>query len=219
MLEYFVMAYPARLTNYLGPGNANPIYTAVVPEEGSDYAKSGYFVWMKSASGSPWDIKTFDQNYVYDRTTELRWNDPTSFKRFVKDMPISFRCVTTGKAGKPIQVTVGETEYHSYRNCKSFKHQNLDYALNSISAPSQVKNVGNMGTVATRSFRYQYGCNSGYTNCSDMEVFSLGLGVGLYDWKHYRSENGKWKEVKHSVINEYKQGQATPYLPCEDSYK
>jgi hypothetical protein len=219
MLSYFVMAYPDRLTSFMGPGNANPIYTAVIPEDGDAYAESGYFVWMKSSSGHPWDVKIFDGNYVYDRTTELHWNDATTFKRFATDMKISPRCIPLNKAGKAIPVPVSGTDYKSYKNCKSFKLQNLDYALNTVSAPVLVKNVGNVGTVSTRKFDYQYGCDSNYSNCSDMEVFSLGLGIGLYDWKHYRNQSGKWKLARQSLIDEFKEGEATPYLPCANSYQ
>ena len=35
MLNYFVMGYPNRVDHFMGPGNANPIYTAIDPELGS----------------------------------------------------------------------------------------------------------------------------------------------------------------------------------------
>ena len=65
MLSYFVMAYPSRADHYMGPGNANPIYTSIDPEIQTGYAPQGTFFWVKSASGYPWDVNTFDQNYVY----------------------------------------------------------------------------------------------------------------------------------------------------------
>jgi hypothetical protein len=219
MLKYFVLAYPNRTTSYLGPGNANPIYTSVFPEKGNNYAISGYFLWIKSASGYPWDVKPFDSDFVYDRSTELHWTIPTSFKRFVIDLPISPRCVPLKKAPNPIQIPVAATQYRSFRNCTAFKMQDLGYAVNRISAPIQVKNVGNLGTVTTRRFTYQYGCDSSYSNCADQEIYSLGLGLGLYDWKHFKNKNGKWKLVKDSIIDDYETGQTTPYLPCRDTYQ
>jgi hypothetical protein len=75
MLNYFVMAYPARVDQSMGPGNANPIYSSIVPDYGNNaYSASGYFIWTKSLSGYPWDIKTYDSKFVYDRSTELGWN-------------------------------------------------------------------------------------------------------------------------------------------------
>jgi hypothetical protein len=52
-----------------------------------------------------------------------------------------------------------------------------------------------------------------------MEVFSLGYQVGLYDWKYYQNQSGKWVQVQESVINQMDNGQATPYLPCASSYQ
>lgn len=219
MLAYWIMAYPARQTSFMGPGNANPIYTIIAPDLGQLFASSGYFVWTKSRSGYPWDVKTFDKRFVYDRTTELNWNDPTSFKRFTADLPMSHRCVPIGQPGATIRIQPGGTQYSSYASCESYKTQNLNYAMNTLSAPKKVRNVGNMGTVVTRYFRYHYGCNSSYTNCTDKEVFSLGYGVGLYDWRHYRSQNGQWNMVQQSQINQYDAGTAVPYLPCANSYE
>ena len=92
-MNYFVMAYPARVDSFMAPGNANPIYTSIFPDDATNnYAASGYFVWTKSPVGYPWDIKTFDTQYVYDRTTELSWTDPTTFKRFDHDLPMTRRC-------------------------------------------------------------------------------------------------------------------------------
>ena len=219
MLQYFAMGYPNHLSNYMGPGNANPIYTTIVPDLGTSFAASGYFVWTKSSIGYPWDIKGFDKNYVYDRTTELSWTDPTSFKRFTTDLPMSKRCVPVGKAAAPIKIPSSNTNYSSYANCQSTQTQNLGYVLNSISGPVAVNTGGNLGTVSTRYFKYQYSCDSNYANCAYMEVFSLGYQVGLYDWKYYQNQSGKWVQVQESVINQFDTGAATPYLPCTDSYQ
>ncbi|HZQ25101.1 MAG TPA: hypothetical protein VFA89_20090 [Terriglobales bacterium] len=218
MLNYFVMGYPNRLSNYMGPGNANPIYSAIVPEDGSQFATTGYFVWSKSASGYPWDVKSFDSKYVYDRTTELSWTDPTSFRRFTRDLPMTVRCVTIGKAGRAIKVDASNTSYSFYTNCQAYQTSPLNYVLNELSAPSTVT-TGNLGTITARYFRYHYGCDQNYANCTDMEVFSLGYGVGLYDWKHYVAQNGKWQSVQDSIINNQQPGQTVPYLPCSNSYQ
>jgi hypothetical protein len=68
MINYFVMAYPARVDSFMAPGNANPIYTSIFPDDGTNnYAASGYFVWTKSPVGYPWDIKTFTYEYICDQ--------------------------------------------------------------------------------------------------------------------------------------------------------
>ena len=71
-----------------------------------------------------------------------------------------------------------------------------------------------------RYFRYRYNCSTtSESSCNDMEVFSLGYGVGLYDWKHYVRKNGYWTMVQDSVINTFSAGQTTPSLPCTTSYQ
>lgn len=219
MLNYFTMAYPNRLQHYMGPGNANPIYTSISPDLGSSFAASGQFLWMKSAQGYPWDIKTYDSSYVYDRTTELSWIDPTSFKRFNSDLPMSKRCVSVKKSGGSIRISSNNTNYTSYSNCLPTQTQNLGYVINSISTPGMVNTGGNLGTVKTRYFTYRYSCNSNYENCTYQEVFSLGYGVGLYDWKYYVNQNGTFVLKRESVINQFDSGTATPYLPCSSSYQ
>ncbi len=219
MLYYFTMGDANRLSNYMGPGNANPIYTTIVPDLGASFPSGGYFIWTKSSVGYPWDVKAFDQSYIYDRTTELKWTDPTTFKRFTTDLPLSRRCVKVGKSGGTIKISSAATNYSSYGNCQVSTTQNLGYVVNMISAPTSVNTAGNLGTVTTRRLIYKYSCDSTYANCAYKEVFSLGYQVGLYDWKYYKNQGGTWVLAQESIINQFSSGAATPYLPCTDSYQ
>jgi hypothetical protein len=218
MMNYFSMGYPQRDTKFMGPGDANPIYSTIVPDYGASFAKAGYLVWTKSSARYPWDIKTFDEKYIYDRTTELSWTDATSFRRFTNDLPMSPRCITIGQAGPSIKVPSANTNYSSYESCEITKTQNLGYVLNQISAPVMANTEGNLGTVKTRDFTYQYSCNSNYESCAYKEVFTLGYQIGLYDWKYYVNEGGNWTLVQESKINNQDTGSLTPYLPCSNSY-
>jgi hypothetical protein len=219
MLNYFTMAYPNRLDHFMGPGNANPIYTDISPDLGANFATSGRFLWTKSSVGYPWDIKTFDSNFVYDRTTELSWTDPTEFKRFNNDLPMSKRCIPVKKSTSSIKISSANTNYTSYANCQPTKTQNLGYVVNTISPPTMVNTGSNLGSVKTRYFTYKYSCDSSYSNCAYQEVFSLGYGLGLYDWKYYVNQGGILVQTQESVINQFDSGSATPYLPCTSSYE
>ncbi len=221
MMNYFTMSYPNRVDNFMGPGNANPIYTTIVPEYTTSFATQGYFLWIKSHVGYPWDIKAFDSKYVYDRTTELNWTDPTSFKRFIYDLPMSPRCVPVGAApAVAIYVAPSASAYKFYSQCQPYQTGQLNWVINTISSPVLVNAAGNTGSVKTRYFRYRYNCSTNTTgSCQDMEVFSLGYGVGLYDWKHYVNKSGVWSLVQDSVINNFSAGQTTPSLPCTTSYQ
>jgi hypothetical protein len=219
MLNYFLMGYPDRVDHYMGPGNANPIYSSINPDLQGDFAAQGYFVWVKGANGYPWDIKTFDADYIYDRSTELIWSDPTSFKRFKQDLPISPRCVSVKTGAPQIKIPSSASTYRFYSNCAPYKAKNLKYVLNSITKSSVVNAGGNLGQIRARQFRYQYGCDSSYSNCTDLEVFSLGYEIGLYHWRHYVAQNGSWVLQRESVINNFSAGQTTADLPCGMSYQ
>jgi hypothetical protein len=219
MLNYFIMGYPNRVDHYMGPGNANPIYSSINPDLQGDFAAQGYFVWVKGANGYPWDIKAFDSDYIYDRSTELTWTDPTSFKRFNQDLPMSPRCVSVKKGMTHIKIPTSGSTYSFYSNCAAYQTANLKYVLNSITKSSVVNAGGNLGQILARQFQYQYGCDASYSNCTDMEVFSLGYQIGLYDWQHYIAQNGSWALQQESFINNFSAGQTTPDLPCTTSYQ
>jgi hypothetical protein len=218
MMNYFLMSYPDRIDKHSEPGNANPTFSVILPESGSTYPSQGLFLWIKGINGFPWDIKAFDSKYIYDRATALNWNDPTSFKRFANDLPMSPRCVAVNKAARTIKIPPSKSAYSFYASCQAYNTSNLSYVRNDISAPSVV-NVGNVGSIRTRYFRYRYSCDSTYSNCQYMEVFSLGYGIGNYDWKYYINQNGNWVMMQESIIDQLTQGQTTPSLPCTTSYQ
>jgi len=197
MLNYFVMAYPARVDKNMGPGNANPVYSSVVPDYGDN---------------------TYAAKFVYDRSTELGWTDPTSFKRFNIDLPMSRRCVPVGYSGATLKIPASNTFYQSYSQCAPYLTQPLGYVVNSVSASTWV-NVGNVGPTRTRYFTYKYSCDSNYANCQYKEVYSLGLGIGLFDWKYYVNKQGSFVLQQESIINQEQGGQTTPSMPCANSYE
>ena len=73
-------------------GKPNPLYTEVFPSE--DFAAAGYWFWLKSPKAHGFDVKAFDPDHIYMRSTELQWEDNRTFKRFVHDLPIAARCVS-----------------------------------------------------------------------------------------------------------------------------
>jgi hypothetical protein len=219
MLAWFTMGFPDRVDQHMGPGNANPSYTYMNPDNGNGpYANTGYFLWIKGASGYPWDVKAWDTNYIYDRSTELVWTDPTSFKRFNQDLPISPRCIAKKKAGPVLLIRASGSIYQKYQNCQSVSTNPLSNVTTQISAPFNAK-LGNVGRVSARAFTYMYSCDVNYANCKYKEIFSLARGYGQYDWKYYILQNGSYVFQKESIIDQKVPGQTTPSLPCANSYQ
>ena len=114
-------------------GPANPIYTEVYPDQ--DFAKSGYWFWLKNKSATGFDVKAFDSVFIYMRATELNWQ-ATSFKRFVHDLPVAFRCVSAGKSGPQIRLLASSSAFTFYSNCTAYKTSNLGAVVNNIDAPA-----------------------------------------------------------------------------------
>lgn len=210
VMQYFAMNMQDRASQFMN-GQPNPIYTEVFPNE--DFAASGYWFWLKSSSAHGFDVKAFDQNYVYIRSTELVWTDNTTFKRFVTDLPIAARCVAPDAAGPEIQVS--DTNYQYFSSCSPYKSSQLGASVNDLDAPVLMNTGGNIGQVSTRILHYRYNCDSTFQNCTDEEQFFLAAGYGQWQWLHY--QNGVI--VNSTLINNIEPGTASATLPCSQSYQ
>jgi hypothetical protein len=209
IMKYFAMSKDKRIDHFV-EGQPNPIFTMVFPD--IDFAATGYWVWLKSAQAHGFDVKSFDEKYVYMRATELEWKDNTTFKRFDHDLPIAARCVTEGQAGPEIKVA--DTHFQYFASCRPHKSSNIGTAVNDLDAPSRM-DAGSLGQVWTRVLHYHYNCDKQFRNCKDEEQFYLGNGYGLWQWKHFR--NGEL--LKSALINDLQTGKAKATLPCRESYQ
>jgi len=210
VLQYFVMSRQNRDSQFMS-GQPNPIYTEVFPDE--DFATGGYWFWLKSSKAHGFDVKSFDQSYVYIRSTELTWTDNTTFKRFDHDLPIAPRCVASGAGGPSTQVA--DTSFQYFSSCMPFKSGRLGTSTSHLDPPIAMDTGGNVGPVETRVLHYQYNCDSSYQNCGDEEQFFLGKGYGLWQWNHYQ----KGVLIKSSEMNDIVPGRPTGTLPCPQSYE
>jgi hypothetical protein len=210
VMKYFAMGQGLRVNQFL-KGTPNPIYTEVFPNQ--DFAAVGYWFWLKSAAGNGFDVKAFNENYVFMRSTELVWTDKTTFKRFVHDLPIAARCVPEGQPGPEIKVR--DTAYQYYSSCKAYKQSQLGTAVNTLDAPVLMQTGGNIGQVWTRVLHYHYNCNQDFQQCTDEEQFYLANGYGEWQWKHYK--HGAL--VNSTLINNIHPGTTDATLPCIDSYE
>jgi hypothetical protein len=210
MMKYFILDQSLRHDHFLD-GKPNPIYPEVFPD--ADFADSGYWFWLKSPKAHGFDVKSYDEKYIYMRATELTWVDNTSFKRFEHDLPIAARCVPESSPGPEIRVS--DTTFNYFSSCRTYKSSTVGTAVNNLDAPERTDVGGNLGTVWTRVLHYRYNCDKHFKNCRDEEQFLLANGYGLYQWKHYR--NGEL--VKTALMNELREGRASAGLPCSEAYR
>lgn len=209
-MKYFVMSGERRANHFL-KGQPNPIFTRVFPE--SDFAATGYWFWLKSPQAHGFDVKSFDEDYVFMRATELEWKDNTTFKRFDRDLPIAVRCIAEGKAGPEIKVA--NTRFQYFASCRPYKASDVGSAVNDLDAPVLMDVGSALGKLWTRVLHYHYNCDKQFQRCKDEEQFYLGNGYGLWQWKHFR--NGEL--MKSALISDFQTGQAQATLPCEESYR
>lgn len=210
VMKYFVMSQERRAGHFL-EGNPNPIYTVLFP--GSDFGYHGYWFWLKSRKAHGFDVKSFDEQYIYMRSTELTWKDNSSFKRFEHDLPIAQRCVDEGQPGPEIKVA--NTRFNYFSACRPYKSSSVGTAVNVLDAPSLIDAGGSVGELWTRILHYHYNCDRAFENCKDEEWFYLGNGYGLWHWKHFKEGT----EVKSALMNTLQEGRPEATLPCEDSYR
>jgi len=210
VMKYFVMNEARKSSQFL-QGNPNPIYTQVFPD--TDFPARGYWLWLKSSKAHGFDVKSFDEKYVYMRSTELIWKDNTSFKRFERDLPIASRCTPEHQPGP--QIKVRDTKFVYFSGCRPSKSSSVGTAVNDIDAAQKMDAGGNIGQVWTQVLHYRYNCDKNYQNCRDEEQFYLADGLGLWQWQHYRSGS----LVKSALINDMELGKPAATLPCSDSYE
>ena len=210
MMKYFAMSHDNRAHHFL-EGQPNPLFTKVFPD--SDFAATGYWFWLKSPRAHGFDVKSFDETYIYMRATELEWKDNTTFKRFERDLPIAARCVSEGQSGP--EITVADTRFQYFASCRPYKSSKLDRAVNDLDAPVLMDAGGNLGNVWTRILHYHYNCDGQFQHCKNEEQFYLGKGYGLWQWKHYK--NGEL--LKSALMNDFETGTVQATLPCEESYR
>lgn len=210
VMQYFAMS-KARRGKYFLEGTPNSIYTQVFPDQ--DFGAEGYWFWLKSPKAHGFDVKAFDEKYVYMRSTELEWKDNRTFKRFVHDLPIAARCVADNKAGPEIRVD--DTRFDYYRDCRPFKSSKIGKAVLTLDAPEEMDAGGNLGRLSTRVLHYHYDCDRQFDHCRQEEQFFLANGYGLWQWKHFKEGD----LVKTALMNDLEKGKAGESLGCRESFQ
>jgi hypothetical protein len=205
MLDWMTLDKSLR-SNYHMVGNANPIYTNILP---------GKFYWSKGGNGTPWDIQLYDTKYIYLWITEYDWLNPSSYKKFTynTNLPLVPRCA---KAGFPGTVTkVPNTSYQTYSDCNHHITRNLLKSINQVWGPYNVTLGGSLpANMPVLVASYRYNCDNNYMNCGDKEEYYLSQRYGLVEWVHYALSSGSYKMKQKTVFNWLKAGATSPDFRC-----
>ena len=178
-------AAPARATSLLG--SASDIITPI--------DASGYGQWkhIKNPQGWPWDLKLYDEHYVYDWVTEgpNGWSTdpkvgPKSFKKFAgnydgKDgLPIFPRYVDTVDSRSDLPYDPASTHYATFENCQQVGPAvSLGAVRHVLRGPFLLYHGGDVGMQPTLIHQY-YWSNNGLPT---LEENYYALNWGWIAWK------------------------------------
>lgn len=180
------------------------------------YPTDGTFYWVKSSLGYPWDVDTFDAQYIYQSITEQVWNDPSTYKAFQNPLPWMPRCINVPAVpGKIAAVTLDATKtwFDIHTSCSSYTTHNLGYVINEVWGPYS-ESIGNQPAAPTLTLSYRYGCDNQYNNCTYKETFAMQKGNGLVQWTYYMRESGQYVQQNQSTHSAINLGSVKPVHPC-----
>jgi len=92
MLNYFVMNYPDRADYHMGPGNANPIYSAIFPDNGLSFATTGYLLDILSGPKARMDIRGMSRHSIRISCMTAVRNSRGPIRRRLSDSMWIFQC-------------------------------------------------------------------------------------------------------------------------------
>ncbi|MGC2198511.1 MAG: hypothetical protein WA628_27830 [Terriglobales bacterium] len=211
MLSWMTMS-PTLSSDHHMAGTANPLYTKKT---------STRMYWTKAASGYPWDIQLFDQNYIYLWVTELDWMNPRSFKAFHSprlgkfNLPLVPRYAKGGFPGSSVKISDSSYEIHS--DCNTFVTKNLGHVINEVWGPYKESLGGQLpSNLPTLVISYRYSCDANYANCANKEEFHVAKPYGLVKWQHQSlGGNGTYNPPDNvTYFNHVVSGQTSPITSC-----
>lgn len=74
----------------------HPSYSVILESGAPSLRHPNRLCFIKSSKGFPYDIRVYDDEFIYDWITELSWTDYKQYKRFLQPVPIAKRMMSVG---------------------------------------------------------------------------------------------------------------------------
>jgi hypothetical protein len=173
----------------------------------------GQKLWLiKNSAGNPWDIYTFDSNFVYHWITENAdegtWSSANAWKRFLTPVPVMPRFFNT--SGPPVTtITNGSNPIQRTTACGTDGEPliNIGNMNEVLSYTASVVIGGDVGTQPALILTHSYG--------HQREQFYYCQGFGLVKWTHANLSGGVYVVDQTTLHNTWASGACpTPNFPC-----
>lgn len=172
---------------------------------------TGQSMWFtKTKNGFPWDIKQYDQNFIYDTGTELDWSSPKDFKLMNPKVPMCVRFWD----GNPTSYQFNQhATYDVYGNCKVVAHGDVGPVYYTLQGPFQMDFGGDVGVANTILLTYYW------ADKKNREQLFLTDRVGWCVWTHANlvqlsPSTADYVVDSYVVHNQIVSGQLVPQFPC-----
>lgn len=189
-----------------------------------DSNASTVYILKSFVHGYPYDRRSFDQNYVYNVSTEYVWSNPYTYKAFESPLVWGPACVTipqspgkiwsfkTPSSGSWFDIHDGGS---TGQDCSSYTAHSLGYVKTELWY--DVLTLG--GSLSANNpalvTNYYYNGDSTYSTFNDKEVFVYMLGWGTVEWTHYTWSGTAWVQQSQAIFNQVNYGTVAPvYHPC-----
>jgi hypothetical protein len=156
--------------------------------EAFDVVAPGKWTRIKNAKGYPWDIRLFDDSYVYDWITEVNYSNPRDYKKFVLNhldangrladgVPMFPRFLPDGFTHSEILTPKSRSVYRMFLDCK-WDQQATDIGdvRHTLSGPFLISHGGDVGTQPTLVHEYFWNGKSGLYMVVETNLYALNFG-------------------------------------------
>lgn len=217
MIDWMTMDPDLAATSFMS-GTSTPIYTVM------DAANSRFW-WIKNAAGSPWDVKNYDANLIYDKYTEQIFSDPHSYKDHAPGglgYPWAHRFVTYNPRTPGIKIDEIDTfpaNFDVYNNASACggitSSSNLGHVKTELWGPFTESLGGSLpNNLTTFHLNWLWSCDASYNNCATKETFTLSQRYGQIRWQNYSLVSGVYQLQQDVLKNTVSAGTTTPVHPC-----
>jgi hypothetical protein len=174
------------------------------------HVDTGYSLkFIKSQQGWPVEIKPYDSQFIYDRTTENGWTSPRDFKQFNPQLAMCPRWWDGVSLGPTHLVS----PFEFWKNCALVSKSDYGQVKHDIIGPYPINFDGDIGTVPSIIIRY-FGNGNGNI-FSDREELYLTQRAGWCKWTHAKLVGGAYQIDDGTLHNRIILGGPPPIqFPC-----